>query len=222
MQNVLDEGRMQILMNFIHWCNENSGFFSLILSVIAAIISIVAIRAQNKGVLFEKRTAVYYKTYAIHSKLTRILELYPAEKTPNIFSRYVIAMIIFDIGSEESRIFERLKSIEKERQSDQDNQNANPRNWFDSEKAKSLVERFVEIYVEKYTTTQLVNDAVVFYNEKIAQSVKRIFTTYDSAICALLFLTPSEIQEWLQEVDDALQLFKKERTLKKMRHKLPY
>ena len=49
---------MQILMNFIHWCNENSGFFSLILSVIAIIISIIAIRAQNKGVLFDKR-AIY-------------------------------------------------------------------------------------------------------------------------------------------------------------------
>lgn len=213
---------MQILTNFIHWCNANSGFFSLILSVIAAIISIVAIRAQNKGVLFEKRTAVYYKTYEIHSKLTRILELYPAEKTPNIFSRYVIAIIIFDIGSEESRIFETLKPIEKEWQSDRNNQNMNQKNWFDSENAKPMVDRFAEIYAEKYTTTQLVDDAALFYNEEISQSVKEIFTVYDSGVLALLCLTPSEIQKWLQEVDDALQSFNKERTLKKMRHKLPY
>ena len=213
---------MQILMNFIHWCNENSGFFSLILSVIAIIISIIAIRAQNKGVLFDKRATVYYKTYEIHSRLARILELFPAEKTPNIFSRYVIAMIIFDIGSEESRIFKTLKPIEKEWQSDRNNQNMNQKNWFDSEKAKPLVDRFAEIYAEKYTTTQLVDDAALFYNEKIAQSVKEIFTVYDSGVLALLCLTPSEIQKWLQEVEDALQLFNKKHTLKKMRRKLPY
>ena len=213
---------MQILINFIHWCNANNGFFSLILSAIAIIISIIAIRAQNMGVLFEKRAAVYYKTYAIHSKLTRILELYPAEKIPNAFSRYVIAIVIFDIGSEESHIFERLKPIEKEWKSDQNNQSTNQQNWFDSEEAKSLVDRFAEIYVEKYTATQLVDDAALFYNEEIAQSVKGIFAAYDLGILSLLFLTPPEIREWLKKVEDAMQLFNKKRTLKKMRRKLPY
>lgn len=42
-----------VLLMFIAWYNENEGFFSLILSIIAIVISIIAINAQNKGVVFE-------------------------------------------------------------------------------------------------------------------------------------------------------------------------
>lgn len=65
---------------FIAWCNENEGFFSLILSIIAIVISIIAINAQNKGVVFEKRLRLYTDTYRIYKKCNIIVQVCPGKE----------------------------------------------------------------------------------------------------------------------------------------------
>ena len=46
---------MSQLISMIEFCNDNSGVLSMVLSVIAIIVSVKAISAQNKATLFEKR-----------------------------------------------------------------------------------------------------------------------------------------------------------------------
>lgn len=50
------------------WFSENEGGLSVLLSALAVVISLLAIGAQNKGVLFEKRAAAYYEVGAIYKK----------------------------------------------------------------------------------------------------------------------------------------------------------
>lgn len=187
---------------FIAWCNENEGFFSLILSIIAIVISIIAIKAQNKGVVFEKRLRLYTDTYRIYKKCNIIVQVCPGKE--KYAQKNEISSVLFRINSREAEILSELKNEAENRPS-------------------QLLDEYISIYIESYMkeNERRIDDAYIFYQYDIAHYLDQLFSYYDYLLAAVPTLEKREIDKWIEEVKKILDVIDRGSILKKMRRKMP-
>jgi len=195
--------------DFILWCNRNSGFFSLLLSAIAIIISIHAIHAQNKGAVFKERLEIYTYVLDMYERSCRIVAKCRGISIHR--RKAIIAIIIFDIGSREQDIVEEYY---KEKAL------APKSNNHKIQKTHLLME-YLDIYLKKYNNDSMITKASIFYKSAITDSIKKMYNIYDTLRLNLLIYEENEIDALIQELDDILVEIHRKHILKKMRRHLP-
>lgn len=201
---------MKKLLDFIAWCNVNSGFFSLLLSVVAIIVSIVAIKAQNKGAVFEKRVSIYCEVSRIYSIVKGIVE----KNSNGMAKRYksIVVSLLFDYRSEEDVIFEQIGKLELE------NADSQPEN---QKKINELIEKYADLYVRKYMHSDIVEKTAIFYNTGITKNVKELFDAYDSLLLGLIIMNREDFDGWAKKASEIIDSFDRAGTLRKMKKQLP-
>lgn len=195
---------------FVSWCNENAGFFSLLLSAIAILISIFAIHAQNKGTVFKERLSVYCDALNIFRKSSRIVEICKGKSVEK--QKKLIAIIMFEIGSDEQKIIE--ESCE-----DQDPAIENSEDSVSN--FARLTSQYVDIYIEKYLKDPFVLEVEVFYRPVVFKYIQRLYNLYDNMRLGIIAYDQEEIDKWISELDNLLAEIRRNRILEKMRRKLP-
>lgn len=188
---------------FVAWCNENEGFFSLILSLIAIVISIIAINAQNKGVVFEKRLRLYADACRICKKCSIIVQVCSGKE--EYAQKNEISFILFRINSREAEILRTLKNEEEESRHSQ------------------LLDEYTAIYIELYMkeNEQRIDDLYIFYQSDIVYYMDQLFSYYDYLLVSVPVLDKQEIDKWIEQVKKILDEIEKGDLLKKMRRKMP-
>ena len=156
------------------WFTNNEGGLSVLLSALAVVISLLAIAAQNKGVLFEKRAEVYYAVGAIDKKLRRILD--KGLQKSAAASRFICAVILFSAGSEEYAVFEALRPLEQAWEkayiaAKEEDKAALEKQFLEDARVKALLDRYAEIYQKKYLENALADEAELLYGNAIAAQV---------------------------------------------------
>lgn len=189
---------------FIAWCNENEGFFSLILSIIAIVISIIAINAQNKGVVFEKRLELYVNADRIFKSCELIVKRCTGRQARN--QKNLISLILFRPNSQEAECLRELR-------------NTNEQN----DRYAQLLDEYVSIYIEKHMQEKekIVEELAIFYPQKIAAYIQKLIFYYDELLVSFPILERAEIDEWIENVKKVLDLIEEKKILAKMKWKLP-
>ena len=206
------------------WFSENEGGLSVLLSALAVVISLLAIGAQNKGVLFEKRAAVYYEVGAIYKKLCCILE--KGLRTSAATSRFLCAVILFSPGSEEYSVFEALRPLEQDWEkayaaAKEAEKAAMEIQFLEDVRVKALMDRYAEIYQKKYLETRLTDEAELLYGKAIGAQVAALSRVSDELLLGLPVLTREDIQSWAEKTRPVLREFETKRVLGRMKRRLP-
>ena len=215
---------MDFFETLAEWFTNNEGGLSVLLSALAVVISLLAIGAQNKGVLFEKRAAVYYEVGTIYKKLRRILE--KGLRTSAATSRFICAMILFSPGSEEYSIFEALRPLEQVWEktyaaAKETDKAALEMQFLEDARVKALMDRYAEIYQKKYLETRLTDEAELLYGNAIGAQVAALSGAYDELLLGLPVLTREDIQNWAEKTRPVLREFEAKRVLGRMKRRLP-
>lgn len=195
-----------IVMQFIEWCNINEGFFSMLLSVVAILVSIKAISAQNKGTVFEKRLEIYCIIDKLYKNSTRIIQICSGKNL--IQQRNLIATIMFDINSEESNLVHQFGKLG-------DDEKSLP------EESKNLIADYIQIYLEKYINDPISSQSEIFYDSQISNCIKELVSHYDNMRLGILAYTQPEIDEWIEKLNAIAMDFEQKEILKKMKKQLP-
>lgn len=201
---------MERVIAFISWCNSNSGFFSLLLSIIAIGISVLAISAQNKGVLFEKRVSIYYETYKMYKGIKRVIdEVNSSKSAANII--YLAAATIFEPESEESAIFQQLKKYDSDETKDDNTKN----------KIDEMISKYFDIYSKKYLISHLTEEAELLYGKDISYLIDNLYEAYDSLRMALIISTPDDISYWAKSAKKVVDDVDQKKLFSRMKKMLP-
>lgn len=195
---------------FVTWCNENAGFFSLLLSVIAVITSISAICAQNKSAVFKERLSIYCDALDVFRKSCRIVEIVKGKSLEK--QKKIIATIMFEIGSDEQKIIEE-SCIDQE--STEEN-SEEPDNRF-----VRLTSQYVDIYIEKYLKKSFVSETEIFYKPAIYKYIQRLYGLYDNMRLNIIACDQKEIDEWIDKLDSLLAEIRQKHIFEKMKRRLP-
>lgn len=188
---------------FIAWCNENEGFFSLILSIIAIVISIIAINAQNKGVVFEKRLKLYVNANRISKSCASIAKC--CKGRPATGQINLISLILFKPNSREAECLRELGSTTEQ-----------------SEQYHQLLDTYTSICIDVYLKeNEKINEELsVFYPPRIARYIQDLLFYYDELLMSFPILETAEIEEWINNVQKILDVIEEKNILKKMKRKM--
>lgn len=206
------------------WFTDNEGGLSVLLSALAVVISLLAIGVQNKGVLFEKRAAVYYEVGAIYKKLYQELETDVLLGTATY--RFFFAVNLFPSGSEEYGVFEELHQLEQEWEAEcaaveEEDRAALEEELFEDERAKALRGRYTDIYRKKHLENHLIDETELLYGKDIATQVLALYRAYDFLVMMLPILTHEELEDWVERTRPVLREFEAKRVLGRMKRRLP-
>jgi hypothetical protein len=198
------------MSSFISWCNENSGFFSLVLSMVAIAVSVYAINTQNKGVVFEKRLSIYCTVDKIYQQSCRIVEICSGKTLAQ--QRKLIAAIIFDIDSKEKEIIRKVSALEAACTEEKANH---------SHEIEALVDEYTELYIKKYLYNATVDEAKIFYNSEISDCIKKLFDLYDDLRLGILSCSQEDVNRIIKSLEDTTKSFDQNHILTRMKQKLP-
>ena len=173
---------------------------SLLVSVIAVFISIYAITAQNRGVVFEHRLSIYVETQTIYSQYKKIMG--KASQVEFQRQKSLIATILFGFNTDEGELIEKYLNLSS------------------NESTDALVE-YMDTYISKYLSNSLVENCKIFYNEDMSTQVGKLYSSYDIFRMTFLVYTEEEMMQAYQEIKAVLNEFQQKNILKKMKRKLP-
>ena len=201
------------MREIIDFCNKNEGALSLLLSCIAVVISVSAIRSQTKSAVFEKRLDVYCRIEDIYCKLARITEV--CNKPGKIKRKHIINLILFKLNSPETEIVrEILDAAEKE--------NLDPALLFEKNvEIKELADRYSEFCAEEMDFTFENRIALLFKNKEAVNEAVKIFNDYESLKLGFLFYEEDELLKFLEKIQRDIDSFCCKDTLKKLKRDLP-
>lgn len=178
----------------------------MLLSVVAILVSIKAISAQNKGTVFEKRLEIYCIIDKLYKNSTRIIQICSGKNL--IQQRNLIATIMFDINSEESNLVHQFGKLG-------DDEKSLP------EASKNLIADYIQIYLEKYINGPISSQSEIFYDSQISNCIKELVSHYDNMRLGILAYTQPEIDEWIEKLNAIAMDFEQKEILKKMKKELP-
>ncbi len=180
----------------------NTEVISLIISGVAILISIYAITAQNRGVVFEHRLSIYIEVQTIYDNCRRIVERCP--KIDFQKQKGIIAMVLFGFNTAEADLVKKYLDQSSSK----------------NEGMAAFLE-YLDINLSKHLDTALLQDCKIFFNQKVYENVEELYSTYDGFRLTFLASTEEEITRSYQKMKLVLDDFQKQKVLKKMKRKLP-
>lgn len=169
-------------------------------NLLRVVISIYAITAQNRGVVFEHRLSIYVETQTIYSQYKKIMG--KASQVEFQRQKSLIATILFGFNTDEGELIEKYLNLSS------------------NESTDALVE-YMDTYISKYLSNSLVENCKIFYNEDISTQVGKLYSSYDIFRMTFLVYTEEEMMQAYQEIKAVLNEFQQKNILKKMKRKLP-
>lgn len=202
------------MKSIIQFLNCNDGACSLLLSTVAIIISIVAIRSQTKAALIDKRLSLYSEIEAVLLCVRRIIELY-RPSSPLMAKKAIIKTLLFQFGSTEFHIVDQVISIEcKQNRSKKVSKKL-------KKQQKELLNEYVRIYAQKKDYYFISKVKLMFSRKKAAECFSILYSRYDDIKLSLLLINEKELDRKINELKVALDTCEKHNILNKFLKDLP-
>ena len=196
-----------MVREFIGWCNQNEGFFSLILSMIAIGISIYAIGAQNRSTVYKERLDAYCEIENICLKMERILD---ARRKSVNQDESNITFLLLD-NRKQIMLVEKTKDLITCSQ-------IGGRN---SAEHQQLIRKYWDIYSGIYSFDELKKRTRLFYADCDAECLLELIRQYDNLIFDYILFDYSHTSQQLEKLENLINNIQKKNILKRMKRKLP-
>ena len=197
-------------MNIISWLNDNSGVFSLLVSVVAIVVSVYAVRAQNRGVVAQERLSLYREVYDTYKRCTLVAE-HCEEKAMSTVGKFIAASNLFEYGSAGAE-FVRTYKICSLKQDSTEAEQAEHR-----EATKEYGK-----FLQKVTSRHREVEIELFFDRECALLTEQLYNSCFKFMRGITFWEEDEkFAEWKADADKILREFDEKKVLEKMKRKLP-
>lgn len=205
---------MSYFISIIEFCNNNSGVLSMVLSVIAIIVSVKAISAQNKATLFEKRLEIYCNIEAVYSAVLKILQWCESRDTRH--RKRIIMSVMFNYGEKEFDLIKAALDLEESMVPGAQKEN--------EEKEKQimyLAEQYIDICLMKSDNTIEQQLRLLFSNERATEIASKLYSTYEGIRFGFILAEEDNVEKSLKELRKIIDQFENEKVMKHLKKDLP-
>ena len=210
---------MEYAAKFISFCNTNYGVFSLLVSIVAIVISLKAIKSGNKSAMLEKRLSLYCQIESIYYQCKKITERCKkiTERCAipcSISTKRTIMAIIFDLNSKEYDVLEKAINIESQRLSEKDAEKL-------TKQQCELCDEYAELYLKTMNPCFEARVKLLFSNKKAVENALELYRLFDNLKLSLIAYQIDELEKTIQEMETAVKKFEDKRVLKYLKRDLP-
>lgn len=205
---------MKYILEFIQFCNKNSGVLSLVVAIIAVIVSVKAIKAQNKSTLFEKRLSLYCEVESMYGVCKNILRC--CKEPYSIGTKKLITAVLFTFNSEEYTLTQKALAL-------QEKELTLPKEETESLTAQrfALADQYVNLYLAKTNLAFEDRMRLLFTDQKAVEYAIELYQLYDNMKLSLILTEISELEELIQEIGVITRNFQAHKVLKRLAQDLP-
>ena len=218
---------MENILRFIEVCNCNEGILSLIVSIVAIVISVKASKAQNKAALFEKRLSLYCEIESTYSICKKILK--HCNKPYDLGTKRKIMMAIFRMDSREYNIVNKALTIESKKQkvskikaegSEMQKVWKGKLEGLEKERRK-LIDQYINLYISTLDSSFEDKTKLLFSDKKAVEDAIKLYYLFDSIKLAIINIDVKTIEHWMQSIKDITKNIEKDKVLKRLAKDLP-
>ena len=205
---------MSQLISMIEFCNDNSGVLSMVLSVIAIIVSVKAISAQNKATLFEKRLEIYCNIEAVYSSGRKILHWCESRDTKH--RKRIIMSVMFNYGEKEFDLIKAALDLEESMLPGVQEENKEKETQI-----MDLAEQYIDICLMKSDGAVEQQLKLLFYNQRATEIASKLYSAYEGIRFGFILAEDDNIEKSLKELREIIDQFENEKVLKYLKNDLP-
>ena len=205
---------LEIIKEFIKFCNCNEGILSLFVSIVAIVVSVKAIKAQNKAAVFEKRLSLYCEIESAYNMCKNIIK--HCNEPYNLDTKTRIMIVVFKINSREYDILNKALKIESEKQKVSEKK----AEGLEKER-QELINQYLNLYISNSDSLLESRIKLLFSNKKAVEDATKLYNLFDSIKLGLINADEKNIEHWIQSIKDTTKKIEENKVLERLAKDLP-
>lgn len=210
---------MKYILQVIDFCNQNNGFLSAVLSVVSALMALIAIyisvltaRRQEKLSLYDKRIELYTHI----KKICLFLDRFPVSAQKGNYDA-LAKCFVYQVGSSEAKQFDQIVSIKKRINMEQDKREQEKL----EHRLRQEVDKMFSFCVQEMNMNNDVTNGVHFlFDEDIEKRVKRIVDLYEAFVLGHPVFWDEDYEKFIRDVADVKKKYDVDTLLRDIEKKI--
>lgn len=187
----------------------------VIIALLSFFVAVRAMKLQHKSIVYNNRLEIYTEVERLYKKCICIVQ--KSKTIKNVYSRKIfIASCMYGMGDEEYRVV--TDAVEKEKKSK--NKKSKVKALLQEDWVR-LLGTYSDLYIKKYLDNDIESKMNLFFSEKLAKSVMKVYNCYDELRLGIILFEEEELDERMDQLQESIEEFEKCKVLKKMKRKLP-